>query len=86
VKQTLDNHKYTEYFRAFPYNSGYFMCVKLKEGLDGEKIRNILLEKYDTGIININNVIRIAFSSVSEKDIPQLFENIYNACKDFSTG
>ncbi len=85
VKQTLNDQKYAKYFTAFPFNSGYFMCVKLKNGLDGEKIRNILLEKYDTGIININNVFRVAFSSVSEKDIPKLFENIYNACENLLT-
>jgi hypothetical protein len=59
------------------------MCVKLREGLDGEAIRKILLDKYDTGLINLNNIFRIAFSAAAEKDIPELFENIYNACKDF---
>jgi len=26
--------------------------------------------------------VRIAFSAVSEKIIPEIFENIYSACKD----
>jgi aspartate/methionine/tyrosine aminotransferase len=82
VKECLQKAEYAEYFKAYPFNSGYFMCVKLKDGLDGEKIRKILLDEYDTGLINLNNVFRLAFSSVSEKDIPQLFENIYHACKD----
>lgn len=82
VKEALSNEKYAKYFKAYPFNSGYFMCVKLKEGLDGEKIRKILLDKYDTGLINLNNVFRLAFSSVSADDIPQLFENIYLACID----
>jgi aspartate/methionine/tyrosine aminotransferase len=83
VKEVLSNQKYAAYFKAYPFNSGYFMCVKLKEGLDGEAIRKILLDKYDTGLINLNNVFRIAFSAAAEKDIPALFENIYLACKDF---
>ena len=83
VKEVLDNPKYKTCFNAYPFNSGYFMCVKLTEGLDGEEIRKILLDKYETGIINLNNVFRIAFSSAAEKDIPELFENIYLACKDF---
>jgi aspartate/methionine/tyrosine aminotransferase len=82
VKEVLKDKKFEKYFIAYPFNSGYFMCVKLREGLDGESIRHILLDKYDTGIINLNNVIRIAFSAAAEKDIPQLFENLYNACID----
>ena len=82
VKEVLTDNKYSSYFKAYPFNSGYFMCVKLKEGLDGEKIRNLLLNKYDTGLINMNNVLRLAFSGVAERDVPELFENIYNACKD----
>lgn len=78
---TLNKQKYDEVFTPLPYNSGYFMCVKLKEGLDGEKIRFCLLNEYDTGIINLNNIIRVAYSSVAEKDIPELFDNIYNACR-----
>jgi len=82
VKEVLSNEEYAKYFKAYPFNSGYFMCIKLRENLDGEKIRKILLDKYDTGLINLNNVLRLAFSCVAVKDIPMLFENIYNACKD----
>lgn len=84
VKQTLSKPVYKDYFHALPFNSGYFMCIKLKDGIDGEKLRHHLLDKYDTGTINMNNVIRIAFSSVSEADIPLLFDNIYHACIDLS--
>ena len=83
VKEVLSDTKYETYFKAYPFNSGYFMCVQLKEGLDGEQIRKILLDKYDTGLINLNNVFRIAFAAAAEKDIPALFENIYKACSDF---
>jgi hypothetical protein len=57
------------------------MCIQLKN-LDAEKIRKTLLEKYDTGVIAIKNLLRIAFSATPERDIPELFENIYNACKE----
>jgi DNA-binding transcriptional MocR family regulator len=59
------------------------MCLQLKEGLDGEAIRQILLEKYQTGLINLANTFRIAFSSVSEDKIEEMFENILAACRDF---
>ena len=83
VRNVLDeNEKYKEFFTPLPYNSGYFMCVKLNNGLDGEKVRNILLSKYDIGIINMSGLIRIAFSAVQERYIEELFEKLYLACKE----
>ncbi len=82
VKAALTETKYETYFKALPYNSGYFMCVKLAEGLDGELVRKILIEKYSIGIINLNNVIRVAFSAMAASDAKELFEGIYKACID----
>jgi aspartate/methionine/tyrosine aminotransferase len=82
VKEVLKDDKYEEVFNPLPYNSGYFMCIKLKENLDGENVRQKLLEKYNTGVIAMGNLLRLAFSSVAKKDIKQLFENIYKACKE----
>lgn len=82
VKEVLKEDKYQQYFTALPYNSGYFMCVQLAEGLDGEQVRQILIEKYSIGLINLNNVLRVAFSAVAASDVKELFEGIYNACKD----
>ena len=76
-----ENEKYKEVFSPLPFNSGYFMCIKLRNGLEGEDIRQSLLKFYNTGVISISNILRIAFSSVPEHNIPELFENIYNACK-----
>ena len=82
VQKALGDHKeYEEYFKALPFNSGYFMCVKLADGIDGEEVRAVLLNEYDTGIINLNNIIRVAFSAVSAALVPELFDNLYNACK-----
>jgi aspartate/methionine/tyrosine aminotransferase len=82
VKSVLSDPKFNEYFKALPFNSGYFMCLKLREGLDGESIRQLLLEKYQTGLINLANTFRIAFSSVAEDNIEELFENIFAACRE----
>ncbi|MFH1943440.1 MAG: aminotransferase class I/II-fold pyridoxal phosphate-dependent enzyme, partial [bacterium] len=73
--------KYERFFTPLPFNSGYFMCIELKEGLDAESIRQTLLNEYSTGIIALGNLIRIAYSSVAEGDIPTLFENIYEVCR-----
>ncbi len=73
--------EYAEYFTPLPFNSGYFMCVQLKEGIDGEVLRNLLLDEYSTGVIWAAGVIRLAYSAVPESLIAELFDNLYKACK-----
>jgi aspartate/methionine/tyrosine aminotransferase len=82
LKDSLKNPAYAEYFEPLPFNSGYFMCVAIKPGLEAEKIRLHLLEKYSTGVIVFGNVIRLAFSATPKDKIPALVENLYLACKD----
>jgi aspartate/methionine/tyrosine aminotransferase len=82
LKDTIHNQKYSEYFDPLPFNSGYFMCLKLKKGLNTEEVRGHLLNKYSTGVIALGDVIRLAFSSVPKSKIPALLENLYNACRD----
>jgi aspartate/methionine/tyrosine aminotransferase len=82
VKRVLKNETYKPYFKPLPYNSGYFMCIELAEGLDGEKTRKLLIEKYSIGVIAFDNLLRIAFSAVAESNIQPLFEGIYEACKE----
>lgn len=80
VQEVLSDSKYAEVFTPLPFNSGYFMCVELVDGLIAEDIRKILLEEYDTGVVAIGNMFRIAYSSLSLEQIPSLFENLYLAC------
>lgn len=76
------NPHYKKYFKSLPFNSGYFMCLALSEKLDAEEIRKHLLESYDTGVIAVNNYIRIAFSSLAQNKLNNIFNNIYLACQD----
>lgn len=84
LRNEVSKAEYQEYFKALPFNSGYFMCVEPQKGLVAEEVRKHLLEKYSTGVIVLGNVIRLAFSAVPQAKIPQLVENIYNACKDLA--
>lgn len=84
VKTVLSDEKYAEFFTALPYNSGYFMCVKLREGLDGEAVRHLLIEKYSIGVINLNNLLRVAFAAVAATDVKALFDGMYEACKELA--
>ena len=82
LKDSLSQTKYSEYFEPLPFNSGYFMCLKLRKGLNTDQVRVHLLNKYNTGVIALGNVIRLAFSAVPQSRILDLLENVYNACKD----
>ncbi len=84
VKEALKEEKYRKYFKTLPYNSGYFMCVQLEEGLSGDEVRQLLIKKYSIGSISLNNVLRLAFSAVAASDIKEMFEGIYSACEECS--
>jgi aspartate/methionine/tyrosine aminotransferase len=84
VKEALKEEKYRKYFKALPFNSGYFMCVQLAEGLDSDKVRQVLIEKYSIGTISLNGILRLAFSAVAASDVKEMFEGIYKACEECS--
>ncbi len=87
VRSVLEENeaRFAPYFKPLPFNSGYFMCIQLKDGIDSEAVRQLLLQKYDTGVIATENLIRIAFSAVGENKIPTLFENIFQACQSLNS-
>ncbi len=76
--------EFAEVFVPLPYNSGYFMCIRPIDGIDVEQLRQLLLDKYDTGIIALQGLVRIAFSSIPASSIPALLDNIYQACKELA--
>lgn len=82
VKEALTEEKYKTYFTAIPYNSGYFMCVQLADGLNADEVRQVLIENYSIGLISLGNILRVAYSAVAATDVKEMFEGIYNACKD----
>ncbi len=84
VKEVLGKHpEYGQYFEALPFNSGYFMCVRLKN-LDTDKVWETLLNKYSTGVVcdSEKSLFRLAFASTPAAKIEKLLANIYAACQD----
>lgn len=78
VKEILSNYKYDEVWKPYNFNSGYFMCLKLKKGIDSEKLRQSLLQD-GVGVIAISDTdVRVAFASVEIDCLSDLFETIYN--------
>ena len=58
------------------------MCVKLK-GIDAETFRRHLLEKYGVGVIaDGERDIRIAFSSVDEDQLEDLYTVLATAARE----
>ena len=80
VKQVVSQERFAAAWTTHPFNSGYFMCVRLK-GADPEAVRKILLEEYSTGIIAASGLIRVAFSATPYDLLDDLFANIYAATK-----
>jgi aspartate/methionine/tyrosine aminotransferase len=81
INSILSAHpEYQEVFEPLPFNSGYFMCVQLKEG-DAEPVRQKLLADYSTGVIAFGDMIRLAFSSTPTDKLEKLFDNVYQAAK-----
>ncbi len=84
VKEVLIDTKFADIWEYYPFNSGYFMCLKLKT-VEAENLRVHLLDKYGVGTISVNKTdLRIAFSCIAEENIEELFNIIYQAAKDLA--
>lgn len=84
VKQILEQDEYNDLWDYYPFNSGYFMCLKLK-GVDAETLRQHLLANHGVGVISLGeNDVRVAFSCVEEEELKNLFDLIYQVVKDLS--
>ncbi len=84
VKEVLSNPKYNDTWEVYPFNSGYFMCLRIKN-VDSEKLRMHLLENYGVGTISVTPTdLRIAFSCLEVNQIQELFDILYQGCKDLT--
>ncbi len=72
---------YARFFRPLPCNSGYFLCLALADGLESEAVRRRLLVERGIGVIAMDGrLLRVAFSSVPEAQIPELFSTLAACC------
>lgn len=85
VKELLDSGSMSDAWDYYPFNSGYFMCLKLKT-VDAETLRVHLLDNYGVGTIALGETdLRVAFSCIEESGIDELFQLIYKGVKDLET-
>ncbi len=86
VKAIVTDPKYADAWEMYPFNSGYFMCLRLKT-VPAEALRVHLLDRYGIGTIATGpHDIRIAFSSVDEENLDDLFDGIFRAIQDIQGG
>jgi phosphoenolpyruvate carboxykinase (GTP) len=82
VHEVLSKPEYADLWEPYPFNAGYFMCLKLK-GLGAEAFRKHLLEKYGVGVIaDGDRDIRVAFSAVEVGDLEDLYAQLAAAARD----
>lgn len=82
VYEVVNRPEFRETFDPYPFNSGYFMCVKVK-GVDAEKLRVHLLDQHQVGLISTSPTdIRVAFSCLEIDQIEPLFETLHAAIEE----
>jgi len=82
VKEVISDAKYQNAWDVYPFNSGYFMSIRLKS-VGAESLRRHLLDRYGVGLISIGEKnLRIAFSCLEEDDIRELFDIILQGVND----
>lgn len=84
VKQVLAGDRYAAAWTPYPFNSGYFMCLRLKT-LNAEAYRLRLLDRCGIGVIaTAPTDVRVAFSCIEEKDIADLFERMFQCAREMA--
>lgn len=77
--------EYADCWDVYPFNSGYFMCLRVK-GCTAEAVRQELLAKHAVGTIALGQTeLRVAFSCLTEAQIPEVFVRIAAAVRAIRT-
>ncbi|MBP5641419.1 MAG: aminotransferase class I/II-fold pyridoxal phosphate-dependent enzyme [Victivallales bacterium] len=85
VHEVLRNPKYSEVWEPYPFNSGYFMCIRLKH-VNAEALRVHMLDAYGIGTIAVGpENIRIAFSCLEVENVQELFDLLYKGAKELES-
>ncbi len=73
VAQECRRPEYADCWDVYPFNSGYFMCLRLKD-VDADAVRVRLLDEHGVGTIALGTrELRVAFSCLAEAQIPGVF-------------
>jgi aspartate/methionine/tyrosine aminotransferase len=79
VHRVAQDPKYADSWEMYPFNSGYFMLIKVK-GVDANALREHLLDAHQVGLISTSGSdIRIAFSCLEKDQVQELFDTLHQA-------
>jgi phosphoenolpyruvate carboxykinase (GTP) len=82
IHEILQAPEYADLWEPYPFNAGYFMCLKLK-GLEAEAFRRHLLQQYGIGVIaDGDRDIRVAFSAADVSELPELYATMAAAARE----
>jgi aspartate/methionine/tyrosine aminotransferase len=82
VYRVAKDARFSESWDVYPFNSGYFMLIKVK-GVDANKLREHLLDKHGTGLICTSPTdLRVAFSCLEVEHVAPLFEAVHAAIRE----
>jgi aspartate/methionine/tyrosine aminotransferase len=82
VYEVANAPRFRESWEVYPFNSGYFMCVRA-HGVEAERVRLHLLDRYGIGVIAAGGSdLRIAFSCLELDQIEPLFETLHRAIQE----
>jgi aspartate/methionine/tyrosine aminotransferase len=79
VDRVARQPKYKDSWDVYPFNSGYFMLIKVK-GVNANTLREHLLDKHQVGLISTaDSDLRVAFSCLEVNQVAELFETVHTA-------
>jgi aspartate/methionine/tyrosine aminotransferase len=79
VKKILETRETGKTLKPLPFNSGYFMTFELTKG-SSEELRRHLLRTEGIGTIALQDkYLRIAYSSVDNRDLKALYTTVFQA-------
>lgn len=82
VKEVVYRDEYADCWDVYPFNSGYFMCLRLK-GVSSNDVRLQALHQYGVGTISIGETdLRIAFSCTEVDQIEDIFKIIAKSVRE----
>jgi aspartate/methionine/tyrosine aminotransferase len=79
VHEVANAERFRGSWDVYPFNSGYFMCVRAK-GVEAEAVRVELLDRHGVGVIAAGGSdVRIAFSCLPVDQVEPLFEALHTS-------
>ena len=82
VAEVVARDTYADSWDVYPFNSGYFMCLRVK-GVDAEQLRVHLLDNYGVGLISLGeHDVRVAFSCLECEQIEPRFDLVHRGIQE----